>query len=659
MLASPSSSAASEPEPAVASTGRIAGVIHDGAGKPVAGATVTLLCSCLTKATSTKTKADGTYVFEGLPPGVYSVRVRKGGRDVVQHLTLGEGERVSTTIALASPPKEEPATSKPAKKSKGRVAAKTVDPMGLLDPSASTSRSTSRAARKRDAAGVAGGVPGGVVGGTLGGRSAGVAALRVPVEPANTEGYAHIRENDFVAVSDAPLSTFSADVDTASYSNVRRFLSQGQRPPIDAVRVEELVNYFEYDYVTPPDDRPVTVNWEVGPCPWNEDHQLVRIGLQTKPIADAEVPPRNLVFLVDVSGSMQSPDKLPLLVRSMGLLVDQLREQDMVSLVVYAGASGLVLPPTSGAYRDRIRDALAELTPGGSTNGAAGIRLAYQQARNAFIEGGINRVILATDGDFNVGTTSDGDLVRLIEQERESGVFLSVLGFGQGNLQDAKMEQLADEGNGNYAYIDDLHEGRKVLVQQAGATLVTVAKDVKLQVEFNPALVAEYRQVGYENRRLRDEDFNDDTKDAGEMGAGHSVTVLYEIVPASGGEGGGTAPRRVDALKYQGERTTTAAAASDELMTVKVRFKRPQGSKSRLMSVAVRGTPSTLAKTSDDFRFAAAVAELGMILRDSEHKGSATLESVAMLARKAQGKDPHGHRKGLLELVEQARAVGY
>ena len=476
--------------------------------------------------------------------------------------------------------------------------------------------------------------------------------VRRQEERSNREGYDPIDDNPFIAPLDRPLSTFSTDVDTASYSNVRRFINEGQFPPPDAVRVEELVNYFEYDYVPPAGDRPVSINWEVAECPWDEEHLLARIGLQTRPIAAERVPPRNLVFLLDVSGSMSSPDKLPLLQRGMQLLVQQLRPEDHVSIVVYAGAAGVVLPPTSGRDRTTIRDAIKALRSGGSTNGAGGIRLAYQLARRSFLKKGINRVILATDGDFNVGTSSQGELVRLIEKERRSGVFLTVLGFGQGNLQDAKMEQLADHGNGNYAYIDDLQEARKVLVEQAGSTLVTVAKDVKLQVEFNPAKIAGYRLVGYENRLLADADFDDDTKDAGELGAGHSVTALYELVPHGIEPPKGLRKRAGKHLRYQRGRSLTRDAASNEWMTVAVRFKAPRASRSKRMEVVMKGRPNTVDEATDDFRFAAAVAMYGMELRDSEHRGNTTLRKIRRLAKGAQGHDLAGYRASFVELVD-------
>jgi Ca-activated chloride channel family protein len=466
----------------------------------------------------------------------------------------------------------------------------------------------------------------------------------------NTEAYDRIVDNPFLEVAGNPLSTFSIDVDTASYANVRRYLRSGQLPPKDAVRIEELVNYFSYDYPQPTGDAPFSITTEVAACPWQLSHRLALIGLQGRRLDAESLPPRNLVFLLDVSGSMNDAAKLPLVKQSMSLLLDTLDERDRIAIVVYAGAAGLVLPPTPGSAQGTIRAALAELEAGGSTAGGEGIRLAYRVAQDAFIDGGVNRVILATDGDFNVGVSSPGELERLIEEKRKTGVSLSVLGFGMGNYKDSNLEKLADKGNGNYAYIDTLAEARKVLVQESGGTLVTIAKDVKIQVEFNPRKVAAYRLIGYENRVLRSEDFNDDKKDAGEIGAGHSVTALYEIVPA-----GVTPPtRRVDALKYQEAPAVSAAADSDELMTVKLRYKQPDGDTSRLLSVAM--TDGTAAASSN-LKFSAAVAAFGMLLRDSEHRGQATYAQVLGLAREAAGRDPHGYRAEFQEMVQRAREL--
>ncbi|MCK6526207.1 VWA domain-containing protein [Myxococcota bacterium] len=474
-----------------------------------------------------------------------------------------------------------------------------------------------------------------------------------PAPEFNTEAYDHVADNAFVAVADQALSTFSIDVDTASYSNVRRFLDGGTLPPKDAVRIEELVNYFDYDYPGPRSEQPFAAVTEVSECPWNPSNRLVHIGLQGRRIDMQDLPPLNLVFLLDVSGSMNSPDKLPLVKQGMAMLVEQLRPQDRIAITVYAGAAGLVLPSTPGSQKRPILDALDRLSAGGSTAGGAGIQLAYRIAQDNFRKGAVNRVILATDGDFNVGTTSQGDLVRLIEAKRESGVFLTVLGFGTGNLKDATMEKLADKGNGNYAYIDSADEARKALGREVGASLVTIAKDVKVQVEWNPQQVASYRLVGYENRMLAAQDFNDDKKDAGEIGAGHSVTALYEVVPA----GRGTAGSGVDPLRYQAGRAPTAAASSGEMMTVKLRYKEPEGSTSKLISFPVSDRGKAFGSTSDDFRFSAAVAAYGMLLRDSEHRGRADFGKVESWARGALGEDPSGDRRDFLRLVGIARSL--
>ncbi|MEM7414359.1 MAG: von Willebrand factor type A domain-containing protein [Gemmatimonadota bacterium] len=484
---------------------------------------------------------------------------------------------------------------------------------------------------------------------------AGVAHFRTrgPVESASREGYAHIAENDFAPVASSPVSTFSIDVDRASYANVRRFLNQGVRPPVDAVRIEELINYFPYDDAAPysDDEHPFTVSTEVAPAPWAPEHHLLRIGLKGVEIDLDDAPANNLVFLLDVSGSMGSADKLPLLKTAFELLIDELRPQDRVAIVVYAGAAGLVLPSTPGSDRDTILEALRSLNAGGSTAGGAGINLAYSVAQENFIEGGNNRVILATDGDFNVGASSDAEMIRLIEEKREGGTFLTVLGFGTGNLQDAKMEQIADHGNGNFSYIDSRLEAQKVLVNELGGTLVTIAKDVKIQVEFNPARVAAYRLIGYENRLLATEDFNDDTKDAGELGAGHSVTALYEIVPV--GADTDVEIRDVDPLRYQ-RPDPSAGADNEELLFVKLRYKEPTGTESRLLTRTVGDIEG---ETSDDFRFSAAVAAWGMLLRSSEHCGDFTLADVARLARGAVGDDRHGYRADFLQLLDRARAA--
>jgi Ca-activated chloride channel family protein len=476
----------------------------------------------------------------------------------------------------------------------------------------------------------------------------------VEFEAHDAEAFNRILDNPFIRVQNEPLSTFSIDVDTASYALVRRFLDQGQRPPKDAVRIEELVNYFSYRYPQPEGDDPFSINVELARCPWTPEHRLARIGLKGKEISADKRPPSNLVFLIDVSGSMQDENKLPLLKSAFKLLVDKLGENDRVAIVVYANAEGLVLPSTSCSHKQELLSALDQLQAGGSTNGGSGIKLAYETAVRHFVKGGTNRVILATDGDFNVGVTSDGDLERLIEEKAKSNVFLSVLGFGMGNFKDAKMEKLADKGNGNYAYIDTLQEARKVLVEQMSGTLLTIAKDVKIQVEFNPARVGAYRLIGYEDRLLRNEDFNDDKKDAGEIGAGHTVTALYELVPP-GKEGSVPA---VDSLKYQKPAAAAAAAeASKESLTVKLRFKPPEGDTSKLIERGVVDEGHDFVQASGDFKFAAAVAEFGMQLRDSPYKGRLTLGGVLELADESKGEDTYGYRKEFLELVRKAQAI--
>ncbi len=470
-------------------------------------------------------------------------------------------------------------------------------------------------------------------------------------EQFDREGYEYISENNFLKVNDNPLSTFSIDVDAASYSNVRRFLNENLLPPAGAVRIEEMINYFKYEYPQPVSDNPFSVNTEISTCPWNPEHRLALIGLQGKTIPVENLPSGNIVFLIDVSGSMSSADKLPLVKQSLKLLVDQLREKDKVALCVYAGNAGLVLPPTSGLQKQKIKDAIDELESGGSTAGGQGIALAYKTATANFVKGGNNRVILCTDGDFNVGLSSDDELERLIEKERASGVFLTVLGFGTGNYQDAKMQKLADKGNGNHAYIDQLSEAKKVLVSEFGGTLFTIAKDVKLQVEFNPALVQGYRLIGYENRMLAKEDFNDDKKDAGELGSGHTVTALYEIIPVGIYS---DFLKKVDTLKYQPQDVFSRSNFNSELMTVKLRYKQPDGSTSKLLEVPVPDQKIPLNNTSENYRFASAVAEFGMLIRNSAFKQGSGFKNVISLASNAIGKDTEGYRKEFIQLVQKA-----
>jgi Ca-activated chloride channel family protein len=479
-------------------------------------------------------------------------------------------------------------------------------------------------------------------------------------EAPSAESYETVQDNAFFKVADAPLSTFSIDVDTASYANVRRFLNSNALPPKAAVRIEELVNYFHYDYPQPDGDTPFSAAMEVATCPWAPEHRLLRVALHGRDIQRAARPASNLVFLIDVSGSMQPENKLPLLKRSLQLMVDQLGERDRVAIVVYAGAAGCVLDSTTS--KEKIRTALDRLESGGSTHGSAGLQLAYELADKHFIKGGTNRVILATDGDWNVGVTDKGDLWSIIERKAKSGVFLTVLGFGMDNLKDDMLEKLADKGNGNYAYIDTLNEGRKVLVDELGATLVTIAKDVKIQIEFNPAQVGAYRLIGYENRVMAAKDFNDDTKDAGEIGAGHSVTAFYELIPA----GQPMPAPSVEPLKYQPtiataepkpEAKNQKPETNGELLTLKLRYKAPDADTSTLREFPLKDSGNSFANSSRDFRFAASVAGYGMLLRQSPHKGSANWALVHELATEGKGEDRDGYRAEFIGLVEKARAL--
>ncbi|WP_420442096.1 YfbK domain-containing protein [Candidatus Palauibacter sp.] len=602
------------PSHAQSETGVVRGKVLDAtANVGVAGAQVFLTGTTI----GTLTGAEGGYSLSRVPPGEQIVTVRLTGyREAAKSVTVAAGATVTVDFTV-----EQTAL---------RWQDLTATGVAGETPHVQHFYAVERAAR---------------------GLAATSAMLAYPDH--STESYARIEDNDFRLVSASPLSTFSIDVDRASYANVRRFIQSGTKPPVDAVRIEEMINYFPYEWDVEEGDHPFQLLTEVWDAPWQPEHRLVRVGLRAPAVETEHLPPSNLVFLLDVSGSMNWPDKLPLLKKAFALLVDQLRPQDRVAIVVYAGAAGLVLPSTPGNRRGKILEAVERLEAGGSTAGGAGIALAYDVARKHFMEGGNNRVILATDGDFNVGASSDGEMVRLIEEERDSGIFLTVLGFGTGNLKDSKMEQIADHGNGNFHYVDGLLEARKVLVEEIGGTLFTVAKDVKLQVEFNPARAAAYRLIGYENRLLADEDFNDDTRDAGELGAGHTVTALYEVVPA-----GLPVPRGVDPLRYestagpQSAVETAPGAFEDELLYVKVRYKDPGGSESRLLAHAVADRSRS---PSRSFRFAAAVAGFGMLLRDSPHAGRFTPDDVISLAEGGRGDDPRGYRGEFIRLVEAAR----
>lgn len=590
--------------------GTITGTVTDSkTGSPISGATVTVKGAGL----SALTDAGGRFTIANVPTGFHTVQASMAGYQsaTIRFLRVSKNSTANVSIRLK--------VTRIKDEGKGRVQAKL-----LYAPPA-----CGMIAAECD-------------------RS----ACYLPPD-FNTEEYSRIYENKFLEVMHDPLSTFSIDVDPASYANVRRFLSGGQLPPKDAVRIEELINYFTYDYPQPEGGDPFAINVEMAACPWNPAHKLVRIGLKGREVPTDKLPPANLVFLIDVSGSMQSPEKLPLLKSAFKMLVNELRPQDRIAIAVYASSEGLALPSTPGKDKKAILAVLDQLEAGGCTAGAAGIQLAYKVARENFVKGGNNRVILATDGDFNVGVSSTSELIRMIEEKREQGIFLSVLGFGTGNLKDSRMEQLADKGNGNYAYIDGISEARKVLVSQMGGTLFTIAKDVKIQVEFNPARVKAYKLVGYENRMLAKEDFNDDRKDAGELGSGHTVTALYEIIPAGSKE----PINSVDPLKYQQTAVNPRAGSSKEVMTVKLRYKQPDGSASKLIVREVADGDREFASASDDFRFACAVAEFGLLLRDSEHKGKASYAQVLEIARGSRGKDPEGYRGEFLRLVDAAKGL--
>jgi Ca-activated chloride channel family protein len=604
------------------STGRITGHVRDGRGGPLAHAEVQVVGTALSALTDTA----GAYLIPSVPAGPVTVRAARAGYTPAESGgTVRAGGTLILNFTLAT-------GGKPKQVAEEREARQQAATRSEVPKSADQlTRGDAAALRSIGAVGPA-------------------SAWPRPAESFNTEAYNVVNENRFLGAASNPLSTFSIDVDAASYSNVRRFLSQGTLPPKDAVRLEELVNYFPYRYPDRSGEHPFAVSTEVAPCPWATDHRLVRIGLQARRVATRDLPPSNLVFLIDVSGSMASPDKLPLVQQAFRTLVQELRSEDHVAIVVYAGAAGLVLPSTRGSDKATILGAIDQLQAGGSTAGGAGIRLAYDVAREHFNPEGNNRVILATDGDFNVGVSSDAEMVRLIEQRREEGTFLTVLGFGSGNLKDSKMEQLADKGNGHYAYIDSFLEARKVFVQEFGGTLFTVAKDVKIQIEFNPARVQSYRLLGYENRLLAKEDFKDDKKDAGELGSGHSVTALYEVVPV----GARAMALGDDSLTYQEVSLRPGARHSSELLTVRLRYKDPQGSTSKLLETPV--TDRTGA-ASEDMRFASAVAEFAMLLRESEHRGHASWEQVLSLARGARGEDQQGYRGEFVGLVETARTL--
>ena len=638
------------PELPVVRTGGLQGSVRDSGGGPLPGATVTISHeNGFVKTSASLTDRNGEFVFPVLPPGSgYAIHVSFPGFAPVRQegLTVNLGENTKLPVHLASEivQRRKVTSKKNVIDLESTETASRAGVHGARDPNSIEEMEVVYASNSNSSGGVLGRPPGRFT------RTFYITIQPDPPPGFNTESYNPIEENEFRAVADHPLSTFSIDVDTGSYANVRRFLNQGSLPPQDAVRIEELINYFNYDYPLPDGDAPFSASVEVAECPWNTDHRLARIGLKGRQVSRGDFAGSNLVFLIDVSGSMRPANKLPLLKSALSMLVDQLDGRDQVAMVVYAGAAGLVLPSTSGAGKGEIRNALDRLQAGGSTNGGQGIRLAYKIARENFIPGGINRVILATDGDFNMGITNATELLEKIRQDANAGIFLTTLGFGEGNYKDDRLEQLADKGNGNYAYIDSLREARKVLVEQVAGTLVTIAKDVKIQIEFNPHEVAGYRLIGYENRMLRKEEFNDDRKDAGEIGAGHTVTALYEIVPA----GGELLVGAVDPLKYQPAGAVTDAADNGELFTLKLRYKEPDADTSKLLSFPVVDEGHTLESASEEFKFAGAVACFGMLLRDSQYAGVEMLDQVRNLALEGSGPDDHGYRAEFRHLVEVA-----
>lgn len=593
----------------------VSGTVKDAStGKGIDKATVTLLKDG-NLVTSLKTGADGTFLFPNVKPGKYSVKASKTGYKnfTCQAFDFKANDSKVISISLKQELVEIQAEE---------IKTKTEKEFRNNTNAAGCAKSSMD-------------------------MSYGYAPVQydyIEIEH-NTEAYDKITENTFKDALTNPLSTFSADVDRASYSNVRRFLNGNQMPYKDAVRIEEMVNYFDYNYPQPTNGDPFSINMEIGKCPWNEKHDVVMIGLQGENIAATKIPPSNLTFLIDVSGSMSDQNKLPLLKQAFKILVNNLRDEDKVAIVVYAGAAGCVLESTPGSKKETIIAALDQLQSGGSTAGGAGINLAYKIAKENYIQNGNNRVILATDGDFNVGSSSDGEMTRLIEEKRKDGVFLSILGFGMGNYKDSKMEKIADAGNGNNYYIDNIMEAKKVFGKELWGTLYTIAKDVKIQIEFNPNKVKGYRLIGYENRLLNKEDFNDDKKDAGEIGCGHTVTALYEIIPAGSDE----KTDNTDPLEYQQSKVVN----SSDIMTVKLRYKKPDEDVSKLIVQKIKESDRKT-KNSENFIFANAVAEFGMLLRASEFKANSSYSNVLALATSSKGEDKEGYRSEFMKLVETA-----
>ena len=622
----------------------IKGKVSDAqSGDPLVGAVITI------KGTSmgAQTDVDGNFELK-VKPGTHRLLCTLIGfqQKESKEITVAEGttEVVNFTIDFSAPQNEVVVTNDQAQKSKVMSKALQYRTAGIAPSSYNNARAMSKP-RERD------GIQDAKSTQKLDKKEHKRLYDSLEKGGFDTEEYGYWLENDYQSPKNTPLSTFSIDVDKASYANIRRFIEQGQKPPAGAVRIEEMVNYFDYNYPQPQGEHPLSIISEIGTCPWNQEHLLLHIGLQGKKIDLSKAPRNNLVFLIDVSGSMNQDNKLPLVKQAFKLLVNNLREEDRVAIVVYAGAAGLVLPPTSGSNKAAIIEALDKLEAGGSTAGGAGIQQAYKIAKENFLKEGNNRVILASDGDFNVGVSSESELVRLIESKRNDGIFLSVLGFGLGNYKDSKMEMLADKGNGNYAYIDNFEEAKKVFGKEMGGTLYTIAKDVKLQLEFNPKYVESYRLIGYENRIMAAEDFNDDKKDAGELGSGHTVTALYEIIP-KGVKKGDNEMNSVDPLRYQ-QTKTTSKSNSEEFVFVKLRYKKPNSDNSILLDKTIDNQSLRLENTSNNFRFSAAVAAFGQLLRASKYQGDFSTKKIIALAEGSFDKDTEGYRAGFVKLVQK------
>jgi Ca-activated chloride channel homolog len=651
-------------------TGSITGIITDASGGVLAGAKVTLKNEATGTTKQLTTNNAGMYSLPGLQPGKYAVTAEVPGfmPNTKRELQIGAMAQLRVNYEMQVKGLQTEIIDVNVKSD--NLILESGSSIGQVIPESQISKLPVVNSNVMDLVKVMGGYTGGAAGGAAFGGSAFGRLAPPPPPPVyvggrwiqgpppggrwNTESYDHILDNPFLDAVQNPLSTFSIDVDTASYSNMRRFLERGARPPKDSIRIEELVNYFDYDYKGPTDGKPFAVNFELTEAPWKPDHLLLRVGLKGREVDTRERPLSNLVFLLDISGSMGEPNKLPLVKQSMHMLLNQLTESDKVSIVVYATDTRVWLPPTSGDQKYKIGSAIDSLVAGGSTNGASGIQLAYQMAQEGFIKKGVNRVILATDGDFNMGITNRGDLTNLIEEKAKSGIFLSALGFGMGNLKDATLEMLANKGRGNYAYIDTWAEAQKVLVEQMNATLITIAKDVKIQVEFNPKFVGSYRLIGYEDKIMAKEDFNNDAKMASAIGAGHRVTALYELIPP----GNSPAPG-VDPLKYQKPFQPSSNAGGDEMMTLKIRSKEPDSEKSVLSEYTVKNTPRKFSEASPDFKFASSVAAFGMVLRDSPYRGSGSFDSALQWAREGKGIDKHGYREEFIRLISRAISLGF